>query len=176
MNKSIQSLLLAGLTAIPATAQGYKTQSTYLKASIVIPQDDLRLFAGGKSNGYGFELGREFRAPGDSISVQVYVGFLRLVGDHRDNLQTSFDTRTYILGADLKYDLPWKLTAFAGASANHWRAFQTTDSPVLGLKGKVQDSRAKVGFRAGLEYTITDKWSVSASYNFGEWRSALGAT
>ncbi len=180
--KRIGSYLLTGLVAASGFAQD-AGRPVYFKASHLTTFEDWRAYNGGKSFGWGFEMGYDFTKPADLASLSVFAGMVRSLGDVRhevyqtpsgtyDQIGTAFNLTGWRLGADVRFATPWKgVTPYLGLNVNWWKGDRVSNSPVLGPKGPFADAQAKLGVRAGVEYRINPSWAVSAEYNLSEWRS-----
>lgn len=166
------SILLSGLLGATAFAQdSAQSRNTYLSASVLFPQADLRQFLGGRSTGWGFEMGYDFKKPDELIGYGVFIGHIRSVGDPRADLATSLNFSAWRGGVDLHFNTPLKnLEVYAGLNANYFFG-ERTSTTTAGPLGKLGDSKAKFGARVGAEYRINECWGVTAEYDFAEWRS-----
>lgn len=183
MNMKWITFGLVGLMATAGFAQD-AVSPFYLKGTVVNTQGQLRSYAGGKSTGFALELGHDFHKPQDSIGISIFAAYQRVNGDENTNevvidwdgntapLNTAFGLDTWRFGADLRFSTPVKgLVPFAGINVNFHDGYWKGISPVLGKAGDFPDTKAKFGFRVGVEYFVTSRWSVAAEYNATEWRS-----
>ncbi|MBI4912788.1 MAG: outer membrane beta-barrel protein [Acidobacteria bacterium] len=183
MKNAFRTSLLAGLVAASGFAQDAAKPPISFKIQEITTFADWRAYAGGKSFGWGFELGYDFSTPGDVAGIAVYAGYVRSIGDLRKEIYqtptgsfapigTGFNLMGWRLGGDIRFETPIKgLTPYIGLGLVYWKGERMGDSPIFGPKGPILESNAKFAGRVGVEYQITKSWGVSADYNYSEWRA-----
>jgi len=175
MLKSKKQIVILGILALGTQLMADDNSwGLYGKVTLVTPQADLRVYSGGKSSGHGFEMGKNWGDESQVITFGAYVGYNRLSGNYRPEIDTALGLDWWRFGIDTRFATPIKaMTVYAGLSANFFDGYRYQNSSVLGLKGGFPDSKAKFGARLGIQYTISGRWGVSMDYNFAEWRSDI---
>ena len=86
MNRTLMSLLVLGALALPATAQ-QSEKSTFIKSSVLYVSEaynnDQFVYNGGKTRGWGFELGYDYAMPDAFSFITPWIGYGRFVGNSR---------------------------------------------------------------------------------------------
>lgn len=173
MLKSKKQIVILGILALGTQlVADDNSWGLYGKVSLITPQADLRVYSGGESTGHGFEVGKNWGDPSQAITFGAYVGYNRLSGNYRPEIDTALGMDWIRMGIDTRFATPLKaMTVYAGLSASFFDGYRYQNSSVLGLKGGFPDSKAKFGARLGIQYTFSDRWGMSMDYNFAEWRS-----
>ena len=191
MNRTLMILLVLGALALPARAQ-QNEKSMFLKTSVLYVSEnynnDQFIYNGGKTRGWGFELGHNYAMPDAFSYITPWIGYARFVGNSRPELQSiqpvgnpapRFDLAAWRTGVDFKWDTPIKnLRGWMGINLNFFDGNQLTAGKIwstdtnLSAKG-LNESRAKWGIRAGLDYQFTKDWSGHVQYDAGQWLSSV---
>lgn len=182
MIKNVFALLVLGTGACGLSAQDSE-RPYYIGFTVGSSQDDLRAYMGGRSFGHAFEVGYDWTKPEDFVGIRAYGNHLRWIGDHSERLDVTQSLVAWRAGVEFSFTSPVKnLRPYAGITITYWDGKRLTDSEVLGgyktsppyilLAGSYPDSKAKFGFRFGVDYSVLDYLTVSLDYNFSEWRSA----
>jgi hypothetical protein len=175
--------------AVPAVAQ-QSEKPMLLKASLLYASEtynnDQYIYNGGKTRGIGYELGYDYAMPDHFSYITPWIGYARFIGNPRPELASiqpggaappRFDLTAWRAGLDFKWDTPVKnLRGWMGINLNFFDGNQLSAGKVYAsdtdLTPKpVNESRAKWGVRAGLDYQFTPEWSASAQFDAGQWLS-----
>jgi len=125
--------------------------------------------------------------------IEWYEDGSPVLDDHDDPTYTNNGMKQTLfgwrLGGDLRYRTPLRgLTLFMGFSANWWDGLRLEPGRVQHAenfnysyyftlpKGNWPEGKAKVGWRIGAEYRITDHWGVSWDTSVSSWLSRSGNT
>jgi hypothetical protein len=166
----ISKVLLSGVFALALAGPGRAGDTqVVLSGGILINQGNTVDLTQKTSGGYTLEAGALFSPENFGPKIQVYLGYA-----HFPAVEGTVDRPTFVLnsprfGADLVYQ-PWDslpVTVKVGPSLHIWKADQKGGDPSL----YPADQHLKLGWRAGLGYDFTKRWSASLYYTFTEWRS-----
>ena len=147
----------------------------------------------GGPGGYHAEFGIEFYHPASTLLVRPNAGYTRMMskpdpeawyrdedGDYlRVPKRSVFDLMAVFVGFDLVYNISKKLpiTATMGPTVHFWTvkmANNVTPEINYRTRGKMGDTKPKLGWRAGLGYDLKIKDEsvrVDFTYTLSEWRS-----
>ena len=189
MNRTLMSLLVLGAMALPATAQ-QSEKTMFLKTSVLYVSEnynnDQFVYNGGKTRGWGFEMGYDYAMPDAFSFITPWIGYGRFSGNSRPDLQAiqpagipapRFDLTAWRTGVDFKWNTPVKnLRGWMGINLNFFDGNQLTSGKIYSsdtnlLPKPMNESRAKWGIRAGLDYQLTKDWSAHVQYDAGQWLS-----
>jgi len=168
MKKVLNGLAAAALIMGAATLQAQDKDGFVLSAGLVTPQGDAQILTQKTMRGYGFEVGYIIHPEGYGTAFHAYLGHVIIGGKDVPNV-TTYDMAANTGGIDLLYRLDGTpLDLFTGPSFHQWQVNQRGGDPLIAAQG---DENWKLGWRLGLKYTITQDWSVSASFTQSMWRS-----
>lgn len=189
MNRKLMILLVLGALALPASAQ-QADKNWLLKGSLLHASEtfngDQFTYLGGKQRGWGFECGYDYAMPDAFSYITPWAGYARFVGNARPDLQSiqptgvvapRFDLAAWRMGLDFKWNTPMKgLKGWMGLNLNFFDGNQLSAGKVYSsdtnLAAKpINESRAKWGVRAGLDYQLNKDWSAHVQYDAGNWLS-----
>jgi len=165
---TLTCLALAGQAAV-----GQESFASRITAgvSIVSTQGDYRDFTA-NPNGFGFEVTCDItRALDQALNFRGFLSFFMVGGKYREVFDTSFSLNGMSLGADVTFKTPSdKVVPYAGIFMTSWSA--SHDGLGNLLERQVEfDSDPKLGFRFGVDYSVTEHIIVGANFNMSEWRS-----
>jgi hypothetical protein len=189
MIKNALTLLILGTTALGLVAQE-ESEKFYIGVSAGFSQADLRVYQGGKTYGYAYELGYNFFEPDDFIGIRLYGRYARWTGDYSERYDVQQDLLSWGAGLEFSFKTPQEgLRPYLGFSITGWDGKRVTDSAWLGytrarnilgmseaaardqiyLAGPHSESQGKLGFRFGVEYNVWNGLGVSLDYNVHQW-------
>ncbi len=124
-----------------------------------------------KATGFGFEVGYDWDPDKDSgIGWGLQAGFHKADGD--TNKAYGADTKTGVFGVDLIYQVhATPLSVRTGPIMSSWDV--TQKKPPVGQTGALGETTWKPGWRIGLEYRITPKWTAGATYAWSSWKTGI---
>lgn len=140
-----------------------------VKGGLINPQGDLRKLTR-NSIGLGGELGYDIVPTKDmGVGVGFNAGFLSCKG--KDQVFETYTAKATYGGVDLIYAIgETPLTIRTGLQLISWDV--TSIKPATGT-GAQGETGWKFGFRVGGEYRFNKQWTVTAMYNFSQWKSDI---
>ena len=177
------TLLLLGALLAPLGAQSVAENRAYFRLGGAYSQNDLKAYLGDRAFNPIYEIGYDFHGPTAATGLALYASYLAAHGDpiekHRGLKQALFGWRA---GLDMRFRTPIKgFTPFAGFNVNWYDGLRTEygevqDNQAINTRYRLYpggwgEGKAKMGFRFGAEYRITENWGVSIDNSVSYWMS-----
>ncbi len=164
MNKT---MLLASLALAGVTLSAQDKWIFDAKVGLVSAQGDLGALTE-KKQGHAFEVGASYMLNSDGFGVRPHGGHMvvrRKVFSvpATDRLSDTADAKNSWFGMDFLYEsksLP--VVYYTGPMACSWDI-------TAQIKGAMDDTSYKFGWRVGLTVKVTKAWAVDAYYGLSEW-------
>ena len=181
--KHTTCFFLLCLALAPLHGQSVAENRTYLRVGGAYSQNDLKAYLGDRTFNPIYEVGFDLRGPTEATGLALYGSYLAAHGNQIDKYhglkQALF---SYRLGIDMHFRTPIKgLTPFGGLNVNWFDGIRTHSGWVQDntnmnnrfdlVPGPWPEGKAKLGFRFGAEYRITEHWGVSIDNSVTHWLS-----
>lgn len=161
MNFKTTLICLLAAAALPLAAED-KNVNFQFKAGWVNSQGQLRSLTQNPS-GYGGELALNWRYNESGFGFGFHGGFNTITAKKITGRHT-FAAKTGILGVDFQYPLAKSFQLYSGPVL---ATYDVSDNAGL----PAGENAWKMGWRAGLQYDINDRWGVTFNYTQTAWVS-----
>jgi len=166
--------LTAALVAssVALIAQDDKPYKSHLALGFALAHGhahDMTQTTWGGLGAYAAEFGIQFRLPETNVQLRPNIGMARILSDTpKEDGPTLYDLMGLYVALDFVLTpferLPVSFTT--GPIFHSWNVDEV-NAPGNPSQG---DKNLKLGWRLGVGYEITEKWSVSLDYSLTEWR------